>query len=192
MRRLTEVSLGVDGIVYVESSLRAGTGLCARVLQLPISQGEAFAALPEHTDLERAKGFQVGGLLTRRETDAWFSEHVRAFWENGRPGTLVLQDIWAKPGDPAVQAPLVKRFYQDSGVYYFVEREDADLYSIRRALRAVVSYLLIGVFTRFSVRYAELPPNRAVGADLIEEIGRATQEVFVSAYDQEGFVVWRR
>jgi hypothetical protein len=76
---------------------------------LGLADGEVFAALPEGTSIERAKSFDVGGLMSRSDAIAWFTEHLTRLWRIEGTGTLVLQDIWVKPTDPAVHASHVKR-----------------------------------------------------------------------------------
>jgi hypothetical protein len=189
---LKEAPLGQDGIAYVESCLRQGTGLCTRVLDLAFADGDAFAPIPEHTIAERARSFGVGGLIARRHANRWLGEHLQGAWRPGFGGTLVLQDIWANPSDPAVQNSEVKRFFQGANVYYYCEIPDVDWYWIQRAKRAMASYLFIAFYTRSPIRDDELLPDHTVDEALIDRLARSTTEVFVSAYDQEGLVVWRR
>lgn len=192
MTRLKEVELGQAGIDYVRACLRQGTGLCAKVLCLSFLDGVASAPLPEHTGLDRAEAFEVGGIMSRRDAIAWFVEHIKTSWPPEEERTLVLQDIWAKSGDPVVRGSPHKKFFENSNVYYFFESENLNSYVMQNAISSMVSYLFIAFLSRFPLRYSELPSDHVIGEKLIEQLATDVQEVFVGAYDQEGIVVWRR
>jgi hypothetical protein len=185
-------ALADDGVSYVESRLRQGTGLCARILQLALAKGTAFAPLPHNTTINRASSFDIGGLLSRRDAFDWLTCHVRSLWDVNSIGTFVIQDIWAKPNDVAASDLGLHRFFDDENVYYLVEESDADPQFIKNSVRATTSYQFMAFFSRVRIEYAGLSPNRRVAEEVIDSIARATEEVFVGAYDQEGFVVWRR
>jgi hypothetical protein len=114
---------------------------------------------------------------------------VKSLWQCSPNGTLVIQDIWAKSSDPPLRHSSSKKFFQDGNVYFFCERDDAD--SIQQTIRAVTSYLFIAFFSGHSMSSQMLPLHHVVSKNVIDEIARNMQEIFVSAYDQEGLVVWR-
>jgi hypothetical protein len=185
------VFLGQDGISYVETSLRQGTGLCAEVLKQPLANGEAFAPLPKCTTVDRAKVFNTGGLLSRHDGYIWLAQHIQSLWQIDEIGTFVIQDIWAKPTDAAAQKSGLNKFFHDENVYYFLNGLNADFWSVQRAARAVTSYLFVALFSHINIQYDNLPPDHLVGEHFIIEIARSAVEVFVGAYDQEGLVIWR-
>src|SRR5690242_14066961 len=176
----------MDGIRYVEACLRQGMGISSKILQLGLDNGEVYAALPEGTSLERATSFDVGGLMSRRDAIAWFAEHVDNLWRIEGTGTLVIQDVWVRSNAPAVQMSTVKKFFNDTEVYYFLEKGDCEWPSINAAIGAVVSFLFIATFSRYPIRSDDLPADGIVTESVVDEIARAAREVFVSAYDQEG------
>src|SRR5437763_8723374 len=178
------MDLNGAGVDYVERCLRQGTGLCSKLLQLPLSSGRAFAPVPQKTTLSRAKSFEVGGLLARREAIGWLAENLRMLWNSDPEGTVVLQDIWAKPNDPAVQMPRANKFLTDKNVYYLLSRNHSDTAAIEDTLRSITSYLRLGVFTRLSLRdqqHSRCKPKQNLEYDL----AKGTAEIFVGAYDQE-------
>jgi hypothetical protein len=141
----------------------------------------------------RAKAFDAGGLLSRRDAYIWLAQHVQSLWQIEGVGTLVVQDVWAKPTDVAVQQSglHLNQFFHGESVYYFLRGMNADFRSLQSVVRAVTSYLFVAFFSHIDVRPDALAPDRQVGEDMITNIGRSIREVFVSAYDQEGLVMWR-
>ena len=144
--KLVEIALDADGIEYVEQCLRRGMGLCRELLRLPVASGRVFAPIPRQKGLGRAKSFDEGGLMARRDTIAWLAKHALHSWDADPSGILVFQDIWASPSDPPVQISRQNRFVTESNVYYFLEK-NADSSDLDRTLSALTSYLLIAVFT---------------------------------------------
>jgi hypothetical protein len=190
--QLEKLPLGREGLAYVEECLQAGAGLCTKFLGLGFAGGEVFASVPEGTSLERAKSFNTGGLMRRRDADAWLAEHIVNLRRPGANGTLILQDIWMKPSGLVVQRPRVKGFSDGESVYYCLSQDETNFDFLQSAMRAMASYLFIGFFSRVSVQCEGQPTNHVVSTRLINEIAEATEEVFVGAYDQEGLVVWRK
>ena len=78
-------------------------------------------------------------------------------------------------------------------VYYVVTLEDASRQAIIEALHDPASFLVVAAFSRF-----ELPPRKSKEPGncrqeaIIEELAKDALEIYVSAYDQEGFVMWQR
>lgn len=187
---LIEVDLGNEGINYLEEHLRQGTGLCRKIRRLPLKSGQAFAPLPQHTSLDRAKLFEAGGLLSWRDTINWLADHVRTMWHDEPDGTLIFQDVWGgRPTDPVVQRKATQNFFHADNVYYFVESPEQPINSI---VQETSSFLLIGVFVHFALRDRDLGPQRIAAKGLIDKLARSTEEIFVTAYDREGLVVWRQ
>jgi hypothetical protein len=184
------VPLDQEGITYVEICLQQGSGLCEKARNLELANGQVFAPLPKNTNLKRALSFSTGGLMSRHNVNAWLEKHVRSLWHCWPSGTLVIQDIWAKSSDLVVRNSNLKTFFQQDGnVYFFCEKDNAE--SVQRTVSATASYLFIAFFSRYSMSSVVRPFDRVVGEDVINEIARNTQEIFVGAYDHEGLVVWR-
>jgi hypothetical protein len=187
---LTEIDLGEEGKEYVSSCLRQGTGLCLKILRGLDRGGDVFAPLPAATPLKRARQFEVGGLMSRSETGAWFERHVEQLSGRTGNGTLVFQDVWATPRD--FPAPCDGMFVDSSNVYYALGPHEITAATISSTMRRITSFLFVSVFCDFSFRTEDMPPRPIVGETITDEIANNALEVFISAYDQEGLVVWVR
>lgn len=187
MSKLIEMDLGKDGIEYVQDCLRQGTGLCRKSLRLPLRSGQALAIVPPDTSPERAKSFAAGGLLRWGDSIEWLASHMGALWRADPEGTLILQDVWgARPGE-AQRWP--DAFYDDNAVYYLVH---ASAPKIEKVERQISSFLLVGFFAYALLPQANAASERRLDKATMENIADNTAEIFVSAYDREGFVMWRR
>jgi hypothetical protein len=187
---LIEVELGSEGIGYIEHCLRQGTGLSRKMLGLPLASGRAFAPLPQHTSLDRAKSFAAGGLLSWHDTVEWLTDHLRRLWREDPNGTLVFQDVWGgRRSDLAVQRKASAKFFDADNVYYYAQASGE---TIETVIRDTSSFLLIGIFTHSSIDTDKLAKRGMVGTNLINKLVQTTEEILVTAYDREGFVLWRQ
>jgi hypothetical protein len=192
MRTMNEIRLGQEGIEYVRSCLRQGSDLCTKILEFTLVDGEAFAPVPDDISFKRLKQFNVGGLLSRKETVDWLARYLKGLFQKNASGTFVLQDVWAKPEDVAGVTSGTKRFFHEENVYYFLAHGDLKQRHIAETLREVRSHLIVAVFARLQLPLHQIIPGGRVSNGLIADLAKATQEVLVSAYDQEGLVVWRK
>jgi hypothetical protein len=192
MRTMNETRLGQEGIEYVRSCLRQGSDLCTKLLELTLVDGEAFAPVPDDISFKRLTQFSVGGILSRKEMVEWLTYHLKSLFHSSSIGTFVLQDVWARPEDAAGTTTETKKFFHKENVYYFLGHDDLKTQHIAEALRELRSYLIIAVFARLQISSYRVVPGGQVNDGLITDLAKATREVFVSAYDQEGLVVWRK
>lgn len=187
---LREIVLGKEGEEFVSSSLTGETGLCAKISKGLDRGGDVFAPLPATTSLERAKQFEAGGLMSRRETFAWLERHVEQLSERTPGGSLVFQDVWARPH--LFPVPHDGMLFDADSVYYAFGPREISPAAISMAIGEITSFVFVAVFCNFSFRATDVPQTRVVPDNIIDEIANSTQEIFISAYDQEGLVVWRR
>lgn len=188
---LKQINLGEEGLEFVASSLRGETGLCSKISVKLERGGEVFAPLPAGTPRERALQFKAGGLMSWRETCVWFEHELEQLSGRTDNGSLVFQDVWFGPQDP-VRGGYGGVFFDRSNVYYVLGPHEINAAKISRTMLRLHSFLLIAVFCAFSFPAADVPAPRILDDTMIDEMARTAQEVFVSAYDREGLVVWRR
>jgi hypothetical protein len=191
LTELVERSLGLKGVEYVKSCLQQGTGMCSLLLPMVVG-GWAFAPVPTGTDQRRAEKFQVGGLMPRQKMKVWLIEHLEGLCQTEPQSTVVFQDVWAAPTDPAIRSTTSNKLLTDRNVYYFIEARGFLPSLVERALSELTSYLLVGVFTHFGIKSTELLKDHRTTEAVIADAVREMEEIFVGAYDQEGIVVWRR
>lgn len=188
---LKEINLGEEGLDYVASCLRGETGLCSKIARELERGGDVFAPLPAGTSRQRALQFEAGGLMSWRETCVWFERELEQLSGRIGNGSLAFQDLVARPQDP-VRGGYDGLFFDRSSVYYILRPQEINAATISLTMPRINSFLLVAVFCNFSFRAADVPTTRILDEALIDEMAHNAQEVFISAYDREGLVVWRR
>jgi hypothetical protein len=188
---LKQINLGEEGLNYVASSLRGWPGLCSKIPRQLERGGDVFAPLPAETPRERALRFNTGGLMSWRETCVWFERELEQLSRRTDKGSLVFQDLVARPQDPGREGN-DRLFFDQPSVYYIIGPHEINAATISRTILEIDSFLLVAVFCNFSFSAADVPSTRILDETLIDEMANNAQEVFVTAYDREGLVVWRR
>jgi hypothetical protein len=196
MVNLQELPLGRDGLQYVLSSLkgagRFADALAAEVALIPTAAGNVIAPLPVGVALSRALDFDTGGIIQGPGAKSWLAARVAALCEAHGGGTFVAVDTVAAPSDPHVARRMVDKFFYDGRVQYFASCADWNESSLDGIHRAVASFLFIAAFTTYPLSMPGVPADHAVDDRLIARLAPGVQAVFISAYDQESFVVWQR
>jgi len=188
---LKELNLGEEGKAYISSWFTGGTGLSSRIPSQLERGGDVFAMVPAETTRERALQFKTGGLLSWRETCAWFEREIEQLSSHTDKGSLVFQDVWLRPQD-AVTGGFDGAFFDQSSVYYILGAHDMNAAAISSAMLQITSFLFVAVFCNLSFQPADVPATRVLDETLIDAMANNAQEVFISAYDREGLVVWRK
>jgi hypothetical protein len=193
MEALIEISVDGEGLDYLRSILEQGTGMCSQLLQLPLVNGAMFSPLPKGTSVQRATKFSTGGIMKMREMKHWLATHLKSLSEKFPAGTILFQDIWAKPGDPIVQSARSGILLTKGEVYYYLKANECNEELVNMAVADVTSFFLVGVFTHWSVSAATFPLGaQAADESIIKRVAEETEVIFVGAYDQESLVVWHR
>ena len=156
---LIEIDLGEEGKEYISSWFRGGTGLCSKIATELERGGDVFAPLPPATPRERALQFKVGGLTSWRETCGWFERHLEQLSGRTGNGSLVFQDVWARPQDPARGRDGLF-FDRSNSVYYILSPHEINAAAISQTMRRIKSFLLVAVFCNFSLPAADVPTTR--------------------------------
>lgn len=187
-----EIHLGEEGTRYVQDSLQQGEGLCARLLNLPLYDGVVFSPLPEGVSVTRAQDFDTGGLCSRSLTKVWLAEHIVNLCRTASNGLYIFQDIWARPDNPFASLKRGARLTTSKEVYFSSRCSSIDDAGVVEAFDAISSFLFVGAFSDIPSDFRWPSEVGVVGEDFIDIIANNTREIYISAYDQEGLVIWRR
>lgn len=189
---LKEMNLGEEGKEFISAWFRRGAGLSGKIAMQLERGGEVFAPLPPETRRERALQFEAGGLLSWRDTCMWFERELERLSGRTANGSLVFEDIGFTSQDVVGEKYDGLFFDDQSSVYYVLGPRDINEAAISDTILRLKSFFLVAIFCNFSFSAAGVPTTRILDETLIDGMANNAQEVFVSAYDREGLVVWRK
>lgn len=189
---LNHFMLGSEGIRYVLACLSQGGELSQYVQSLVSSaNGLCFSPIPEQVSLERALQFETGDLMPSRVRLDWIEKRMLSFCERCNNDLLVFEDQVLRRSDNGVSEIPSDMFFFNDEVYFYVECKTASGRKIETALREVRSFQSISFLISMNSG-RNLKRGSSVDSTVLHEMARGISEIFVSAYDQEGVVVWSR
>lgn len=187
---LTEVELGQAGFDYIRHHFERGTSFCQEVLRSAFTGGKVFALVPEGTTLARALQFDWGGLTSTRPPDAWIRNRMMALCSADPNSVLIFEDAWAgRKGDKAVMEGTHPKFFHHEFVSYVVKGGEASDETIDQAMQTVSSFLSVAAYVRYPLAAEKLPADLTIDDQLMHELAANTQELYVSAFDRESYII---
>ena len=189
--QIIEFDLGREGLLYVKDCLGKWGGLAEKATNLPILEGRATAILPKDATLARAIQFEIGGLNIGGLDTKYLSEHFEEISKTYKYSSIVIEDTIALSTDEAISKIDCQKFFHKSRVYYYLNSEQFGVDSIPDLLYASRGFVIIGFFIKEHINDG-LVLNLDVDSDALCSMGRDIQEIFVSAYDGESFVIWSK
>lgn len=184
---MQQLDLGEAGRDYLTDCLGSlDSGLSEALKTTPSSAGFVYTPAPDGATLESAIKFSGSGLVPVSQSIEWLSDHVLPL----PSGYIILQDIWAD--SKYVNKDMTDRYViSDSSVYYYLRSRDFDRKHVDKLLWFSSSFLVAIFYIPFQ-NGIEPPPAELLSADALNETSKLVREIYVNAYDQEGFVVWAR
>jgi hypothetical protein len=184
------IDLGEEGRNYVVENLN-GWDSVTKNLSAQFANGRAFALLPEDTSLARATDFRTGGLLLGLKPSRWIAQRCFASRRANKNCALLVEDTIARRGDPNIAVETANKFFLNTRVFYFLNAEDFADKSIIDILHVSRGFDVIGFLSKMTLDRAPLL-NQEISPGLLTTVVQNIQEIYISAYDGESFVLWIR
>jgi hypothetical protein len=206
---LRKVDLGERGRTYVLDHLRGVNALCDALARLVESaSGEVFTLIPPETDVARAYRFEQGGLLKEnRDISRVVSlgagqgsmmpvsslvelrASISAQSLKANPGAICICDDFNPdwPSELALACP--SAFGVGTQTYHLLDAESGlDLIAETMRMTDTVWH---GAAAVCLVR-PDISTFREASPDSLSRCASSAVEISCTAYDREGFVVWRK
>lgn len=188
---LKRIDLGQSGIAYLAKCLRGERELSGKLSRIVGQGGVSIAFVPDDTPLPRVMDFESGGLIARSASIAALADHIQSSPILRNDDLLIVHDVWSKPDDHDFLPPLPLRLFRSaSGAYSYARRSELNRDTLKDAANWPTSFSFVGAVTRCPA--FDLQAHAVVPESLIDALADGAREVYVSAYDQEGFVIWQR
>ena len=187
----SRIRVGRDGLLYVKYCLEKWGGLAEKATNLPILEGRAAAILPKDTTLARAILFEIGDINIDGVDTKCLAEHFLNVSKTYKYSSIIIEDTVALSTDEAINKIGCKKFFHNIKVYCHITSEQFSVDSISDLLCASRGFVIIGFFIKEHIDDG-LVLNLGVDSDVLCSMGREIQEIFVSAYDGESFVIWSK
>jgi len=173
----------------MQSILRPCLGVAALLSEVVEKPGDIFAPLPPATSHDRALQFDSGGLASLSGAIDWLFFDLA----HKKSGTLVLLDVWLQAKDLKARRPAVESYLSDgSQIYYYLSLAALDPRKLAVLHKQISSFQVVGFFFPGGIDLSfEQRRQHLVPAGYVEQFAKVATTVYVSAYDQEAWVVWQ-
>lgn len=203
---------------YLHKCLSYGHTLSKVILDnIDIDSGLISTSLPYDTNEENIYNFKYGGIVPEKspQTDSqnantkeenqtsWVPirsitqpvvDIIRDFVNRDAERICIFEDALAKSTDSKMdEYKSLIRTYQHE-VYHLVNIERADDQSIRETIDWAYSFWppMIRILTSLPEKIHNKLIELELTLDLLELVGQRVEMVIVSAYDGEGYLIWRK
>lgn len=173
----------------MQTILRECSGTAGRLADIVGKPGKIFAPLPAHSGLARAQKFEAGGFNDHERAVDWLFRDVTS----KRNGALIFQDIWLLPSDIEARRPAIENYLSDGEqVYYYSLSSTLDPGSLEVLYKQIRSFRAIGFYIEDSLNLSfEQRRKHRVPVNFFNRFEQNVTSIYVGAYDQESWVVWR-
>jgi len=189
MKPLEAIPVGDAGRLFVTSMLDGMPGLCSEMIQSVQQTGAAYGIVPEGTSVSQAQQFYTGHLITGQSRSQWLTRHVRNKTLEGKRGMILIQDLFCGPDDHNKHPPQTNSFLSLGQFYFWEEFGPKQLPDLQLLLDQPT---IPDGLAAFLVEDPELSASLLAGQTSLGYAAELITEIYVPAYDDESFVMWRR
>ena len=189
---LQQVDFDSAAISFLRSYLASGNTLARYLAGLPLETGRVMTYLPPTVVLEPGRRFDIGGVVSRAETEPQVVDLIGQYLRGPDQHThyAVFEDAVTRPGDPVLQSSRTAFVTYGAEVYYILTPATGDPSRIIQAVRQATSYRFVGIL-------AALPGDTpldsgVVTTDVLMTLAQAAEVILIDAFDGEGYLIWLR
>jgi hypothetical protein len=185
---LRQIALDDRGLDYVREQLEGVNTFCSELLAvIDETPGETFTFAPLSILGERVYRFTEPGLPTEQLLELR-AEQIMGLLDSDADACCLIDDVDAIWGDPALE---------DSPTAFGVGEEVYHLLTADDGFEAIMEVLEGAGSVWHGVAAVSTPPpadeaSQPSAMDALIRCARSVIEISCSAYDGQGFVVWRR
>lgn len=173
---------------WLTSTLQVGGGLAQAALRAGVGTGGMLLPVVGQSSEWPHSRFAESAGARQADTDHHLSAGLRS-WFQGCGAYLIVEDDLASPADPAVEGSVGDTFVVGSDVYHYLDLDDQGLGAAAEFVRGGASGYPTIAFVVSSFERPD-PHDPADGKDALDAMANAVVAALVSAYDDEGYVVW--
>ena len=190
---MIEVELGKVGIEYVRAVCGDISGICSRINRISANDLVISALVPEGTTRTRAEQLDEGGLTPQDSTINWIVSRAEVRDTSNKNYLLYAQDIWMdlrSPNDLRDQ-DRINSFVYLGCPYYYISSSILNPSLVGELVLSVKSFQFLMGLSQFDLEVKACDSLAAIYIDQVDGIWNNTLEFYISAFDQESFVVVR-
>ena len=213
MAQLQRLELGQKGIDYVRSSLANGNTLSRLLLEtLELEKGQVATFLPAEIPESAIYEFSAGGklpistqsvsipasdgsalrIVSTPTATPELAKHIFQYLQDDDRRVCVFESELAKASDPGLQAIKEQVLSFGQEVYHSSSHPVVSPDEIESMIANVQSFALVGVLAGAREHAWNNKATSELQQSELQFLASITQEIIVSAYDGESYLIWRK
>jgi hypothetical protein len=198
---------GDGSSAYIRKQLLRGRSLSDGLKNLPIEKGTVYAFVPSGIELDKLYRFENGGIYSSdeelRNRTARFSavrndaltpisaEIERLITTEKKQCCLFEEPVLWSTDEELNNNGIEFICVDDKQVFYFFNRNNADLEKLRQAILVSDSYVFTCAVSSLDINLqSTFSSSKEITAELLDEFVRNVFVFFIGAYDGEGYLMW--
>lgn len=173
---------------WLISKLQIGGGFARAALGAGVGNGGRFLPVVGANSEWPRSPFAESAGVRQADSDQRLSTDLRSWFED-RDAYLIVEDDLGRPDDPETEARAEDTFAVGSDVYHYLALDDQGLSAAGEFVRGGASGYPTIAFVVPTFERPD-PENPESGADAVDAMAKTVLAALVSAYDDEGYVVW--
>jgi hypothetical protein len=180
--QLHKVDLGEAGTEYLRKRLSEGLSLSRAVLrELNVRQGDVVTYAPPEIPQSALSNFDQGGVMGAERSQDHIERVLGEAMSSHEQNVLVAENRLAKRDDPVLRRRRVRTFIFGDETYHWTSART----EIDAVLRSAASHWLTCFVTSIEHELGASP-----SAKDLQWLATKVELLAISAYDEEGYVVW--
>jgi hypothetical protein len=144
--------------------------------------------LPANTCIEAISNYDYGGITSCEQSVKWLVGKIQEFLSSETNRLVLFQDALAESTDPCIQRIHLPILTYCKEVYFWLSNDNSKQPElIREVLKNADDHFLVGIMSSLPEPHARLTSN--LNIDLIKILAKRTEHIFVSAFDEEGYII---
>jgi hypothetical protein len=140
---------------------------------------------------EQAYSFNSGGITSPNSSGELFIEYLAEEKLSGTTFSLLIEDSWMKKSDALKHHSDASLYFVNDTPYYLIEGREFNANRLEATIKLTSSWMFIGFVSHMVLTEAD-SIDRVFTTEAVGSFVAQCKVIFVSAYDREGFVIWRR
>ncbi len=210
MMTLKEKKLGEPAYEYLRNWLKKGHVIAKAIVDsVDLSGGQVTALLPEGVTLKEAYEFAKGGKMPEPPRSAWrygpnsvikpvantakeFAKGIDTFIGSSRWHVCIVEDLMSSRTDGWIKKTNSKVLFCGDQVFHWLSQFGGSGTAYDMAREALGHPPHVGILARTPENSVILQASREVPESELREIAKNVMCLFMSAYDGESYVIWRK
>jgi hypothetical protein len=188
--KLGLIPLPRQGLAYLQGELDKGKTLASIVMDsVDLDRGDLLGILPKNVTITPDQNLSFGGVIRHGSPKDYLGKMIHEHLHSQDNALVVLQDPYGSPGNSWIDNTQLRVFTYRSEILFLLSQRDIN--RVVDALRTSSGYPSLGILTSSGKQEHHTQVRGNLSRKDLAGFVLRMQMVFVGAFDNESYVMWR-